>query len=139
MDAQENLDVIEKMKKLLLSGGPAAVKALMAPNYTHWTQGTYRGIGEITEKNIDRLVEYIFSQVIGEFKLEVVGITAEGDRIAVEAVSNAMIRGGFEYNNKYHLLFTIRDGYIQSFREYLDTQHLAEVLAHIEAVTGKPI
>jgi ketosteroid isomerase-like protein len=59
----------------------------------------------------------------------VVGVTAEGERVAVEAESNGKHASGKDYNNFYHFLFTIRDGRILSLKEYLDTELVTEILA----------
>jgi hypothetical protein len=47
------------------------------------------------------------------------GITAEGDRVAVEAESYGETASGKIYNNLYHFLFEVRGGKIQAVREYL--------------------
>ena len=56
------------------------------------------------------------------------GLTAEGDRVAVEAESYAKMKNGKTYQNTYHFLFIVRDGKIQSVKEYLDTIHANAVL-----------
>jgi len=56
------------------------------------------------------------------------GMTAEGDRVAVEAESNGAHVSGRHYRNFYHFLFTLRDGKVASLKEYLDTQKVMEVL-----------
>ena|GEM_PF-3098474 len=55
------------------------------------------------------------------------GLTAEGDRVAVEAESYGETASGKIYNNLYHFLFEVRDGKIQAVREYLDTLHTKDV------------
>ena len=56
------------------------------------------------------------------------GLTAEGDRVAVEAESYGEMATGKIYNNLYHFLLEVRDGKIHAVREYLDTMHAKEVL-----------
>lgn len=56
------------------------------------------------------------------------GLTAEGDRVAVEAESYGEMSNGKIYNNLYHFLMIVRDGKICQVKEFLDTQHAAEVL-----------
>ncbi len=56
------------------------------------------------------------------------GVTAENDRVAVEAEGEADLANGKHYHNHYHHLFVVRDGKIREAREYLDTKHVAEVL-----------
>jgi ketosteroid isomerase-like protein len=38
------------------------------------------------------------------------------------------MKNGKTYQNLYHFLFVVRDGKIQSVKEYLDTMHAADVL-----------
>lgn len=57
-------------------------------------------------------------------KAEVVGITAEGDRVAVE-VRGEMVFPDRVYRNEYHNLLIVRDGRIVSGREYMDTRAVA--------------
>jgi uncharacterized protein len=53
-------------------------------------------------------------------------ITAEADRIALEAESDADLVNGKHYHNYYHFLFVIRDGRVTEAREYLDTKNVAD-------------
>ena len=56
-------------------------------------------------------------------------ITAEDDRVSVETETYGTIAAnGKIYNNTYHYMFTIRDGKIVNIREYMDTQHINDVL-----------
>jgi ketosteroid isomerase-like protein len=60
-----------------------------------------------------------------------VGITAEGDRVAVEVESLGVLSDGFVYRNRYHFFFEVRDGRIALAREYCDTQGAVALLDHI--------
>ena len=53
-------------------------------------------------------------------------MTAEDDRVAVEATSFATMEDGRVYANSYHFLVTIRDGKVATVREYMDTIHARE-------------
>lgn len=62
--------------------------------------------------------------------MAVKGITAEGDRVAVEVKSHAVLRspvGGpdTEVSNFYHFVFFLSDGKITKIHEYSDTAYLA--------------
>lgn len=52
--------------------------------------------------------------------LQLRGITAQEDRLALECTSDMHVNG-HHYNNTYHYLFEIRDGKIAHARFYLDT------------------
>ena len=62
------------------------------------------------------------------FRMEIKRLTAEDDRVAVEAESNAVTADGRLYNNKYHFLITLRDGRIAELKEYFDNIHSALLL-----------
>jgi ketosteroid isomerase-like protein len=56
-------------------------------------------------------------------------MTAEDDRVSVESETYGVITAtGKVYNNTYHYLFTIRDGKVASVHEYMDTEHIQDVL-----------
>jgi ketosteroid isomerase-like protein len=58
-------------------------------------------------------------------QLDILGLTAEEDRVAMEAKSHlAHPTNGRTYRNLYHHLFRFRDGQIVLFKEYQDTLHL---------------
>jgi len=51
-------------------------------------------------------------------QLRIVDITAEGDRVAVEAETDSQMLSGKRYNNAYHFVFKLRDGKFYEVREY---------------------
>ena len=53
-------------------------------------------------------------------------MTAEADRVAVEAESHGIDVAGKIYNNFYHFQFVFRDDKIVAVREYMDTMHVDE-------------
>lgn len=60
--------------------------------------------------------------------IDISGMTAEADRVAMEAVSLLHNKTtGRTYNNFYHHLFRIRDGKVVLFKEYQDTLHLYDI------------
>lgn len=62
--------------------------------------------------------------------IDILGLTAEEDRVAMEATSWLKNRKtGRTYNNFYHHLFRLRDGKIVLFKEYQDTLHLYDLVA----------
>ena len=54
-------------------------------------------------------------------------VTAEDDRVAVQAQGHAESIDGTPYNNQYHFLLQLRDGQVWRMYEYMDTQ-LAETV-----------
>ncbi|MDB6061969.1 MAG: hypothetical protein JWM78_2072 [Verrucomicrobiaceae bacterium] len=58
-------------------------------------------------------------------KIWIESMTADEDRVAVEAKSHGELKNGKLYENAYHFLFKLRDGKLFSAREY-SCSHLAQ-------------
>lgn len=59
------------------------------------------------------------------------GVTADGDRVAVETETYGVLPGGKVYNNFYHMLYEVKDGKIQNVREYTDLNYVQTILSSI--------
>ncbi len=106
----------------------AKVEAFLADDAIYWVGGKPHLFPAAGNQTKAQIVAYmatpsIFSEGL---KLRVGEITAEGDRIAVEAESEGVTNKGRHYNNFYHYLFKFRDGRITLVKEYVDTQHAFE-------------
>lgn len=55
-------------------------------------------------------------------------LTAEQDRVAVEATGQGLHVSGKPYKNDYHFLFVWRDGKIVKLKEYMDTELVTDVI-----------
>lgn len=64
-----------------------------------------------------------------QFSFKVTAMTAEDDRVSIEAKSSGVGPGRATYNNVYTMNFRIEDGLIIEAREYFDP---FEVLAYVE-------
>lgn len=58
----------------------------------------------------------------------ILAVTAEADRVAVEATSRGIHVSGKLYANHYHFLFRLREGRIAVMQEFMDTEHVTDVL-----------
>jgi uncharacterized protein len=58
-------------------------------------------------------------------QLKIIDMTAEGERVAVEAETDSEMLNGRRYNNAYHFVFKLRDGKFIEVREY-SCSHLAQ-------------
>ena len=63
----------------------------------------------------------------GSVSLEVTGLIAEDDRVVLQWTSRARTRDGRPYENDCIGVFTIRDGRIESVREYMGRRYAGEV------------
>jgi ketosteroid isomerase-like protein len=90
---------------------------------THRFAGTLRGKEELVAKLFAPLGEVLRDGI----KVHVDSVTAEGERVVVEARGEAMTKSGQPYNNSYCLVTTVRDGKISRVREYLDSELVTAV------------
>ena len=128
MSAEENKRIVLGLFENMSSGNGAAVMNALADSATWWVAGNFPLSGTKTKAQFGELVGNLGANIDGALRVTPTGVTAEGDRVAVEAESHAKMKNGKTYQNKYHFLFVVRDGKIQQVKEYLDTMHANDVL-----------
>src|SRR5271170_5092423 len=130
MDLNQNKRSVMKFFEGINAGDMNAAADAFAEDATFWVpgslpfSGTLHGRTAILEKN---LLPSVKLSVPGTLKVEVRNIIAEGDMVAAEWVTSRKTISGRDYVNYFHGLFQVRDGKIQSLREYLDTLYAKEV------------
>ena len=105
-----------------------AVAKMYADDFTLWTAGTLPLSGSFTRAQALRAMDQILGLFPEGLAFTIKGITAEGERVAVEAESHGLHVSGKTYHNQYHFLLIIRDGKVRQLKEYMDTMHANEVL-----------
>lgn len=126
-DIAANKDIVAKFWQAFSRSDFDAALALLDDNVTWWVSGT-TGISG----NYDKLgLKELFSSVAGGTKAGVQVIpslmTAEENRVAMEAVSDGETLEGKIYENKYHFQHILGNGKISEVREYMDPEHVREV------------
>lgn len=122
-DVEANKAVARRYLHAVEEGDIETIEALQHPDCRWWILG----FGDMSR------ADFIASVTIGLLSAQrrsaqVVGIIAEGDRVAVE-VRGEMVFPDRVYRNDYHNLLVIRDGQIIEGREYMDTRAAAEAFA----------
>jgi ketosteroid isomerase-like protein len=92
------------------------------------TMGTTLISGVNDKKTVRGLAAHVQDAFPKGIKLTIHNLIGENDTVAVEAESLGVHSSGKIYNNKYHFLMRFRDGKIIYMKEYLDTEHVTEVL-----------
>lgn len=128
MSTEDNKKVVLGLFENLSAGNAAAVLDALADSATWWVAGNFPLSGTKTKAQFAELIGGLGSKIDGALTVTPTGVTAEGDRVALEAESHAKMKNGKTYQNKYHFLIIVRDGKIQQVKEYLDTMHANEVL-----------
>jgi uncharacterized protein len=66
-------------------------------------------------------------QLMPEFPtMSILGVAAEGDRVAVEAAGKCLLTNGKRYDNFYHFVILFRDGRVCIVKEYCDSKPAAD-------------
>jgi len=71
-------------------------------------------------------------------RMDVVGMVAEGDQVAAELRAHAVTKAGRTYDNRYHMLYTLRDGQIAAVREFTDLMTIQDVFYSPSAEASAP-
>lgn len=102
--------------------------SLMHPEATYWVIGKPHLFAYSGEQSREQICGYMKTPSIfpGGVKTTFGAITAEDDRVAVEAEIIGTLPDGRVYTNVYHYLMWFKDGKVLRVKEYLDTQSAAE-------------
>ena len=100
---------LSAMGDLLLEGGD------------YWVAGQSPLAGVKTKDEFLGQSAQLFSITEAGATLEIGMLTAEADRVSVTLRARMTLKDGRPYNNRYHILATLRDGRIAGWEEYFDT------------------
>ena len=84
--------------------------------------------GSFTREQIRAAAGQIFQVFPQGLSFVIDAMTAEGERVAVEAHSHGQHVSGRPYSNRYHFLFVLRAGRVVLLREYMDTERVTDIL-----------
>ena len=106
---------------------PAIVDAY-ADDGTVTTMGRTLISGTFTKAQIREAAKGVLTVFPEGLRFTIHHLTAEADRVAVEAESYGRHVSGNIYNNHYHFFMQWRDGKLVRLKEYMDTELITEVL-----------
>jgi len=113
-----------------------AALAMLAADSRWWLPGhvqEFPAAGWVDKATVERRLAANLELLPNGLEIIVGAMTAEDDRVAVEAESRATLVNGTLYHNRYHFLFVVRDGRIHAVKEYLDTLHVMKALGAARA------
>ena len=67
---------------------------------------------------VERLLPQFFGSQDGPIRFDITSMTAQDDRVHVEATGKMALKGGGRFDNNYSWLFRLRDGKIVSIKEF---------------------
>ena len=131
MSEEENKKVALRFFESLSTGNLDVALELISDRVTWWLAGKpeqFALAGSKDKTQFAEMLGLIEKGMPDGIRLTITGVTAEGDRVAVEMNADGVSALGKEYHNEYHDLLEVRDGKIEAGREYLDTAHAQEVI-----------
>ena len=124
MSAAENKALVTSFWEAFSSGRYDDAVDMMADDATWWVAGSTALSGTYTKPEFKALLGNVTSMAPKGIRVTPTLLTAEDDRVSMEAESYAEISNGRTYNNLYHFMMVVRDGKFSTIREYLDTEHV---------------
>jgi ketosteroid isomerase-like protein len=124
-----NKYVVQEFFRHVSAGEVGAAFALVDDGVAWWVPGTFPFSGTRSKAEYLTVVAAITRGFPNGFTLTPSTMTAEDDRVAVEVESHGEHVNGKTYRNRYHFLFWLTDGRIVAVKEYMDTAHLADLMA----------
>lgn len=100
--------------------------SLFADNSVFRVMGSYGMGGTMTKEETIRKNVEVLATIKGRMKFKIHSVTAEHNRVAVEAENTCTLIDGKLYDNFYLFVFVIENGQIQRVNEYLDTLYLSK-------------
>src|SRR5690606_34028959 len=114
MSTEENKALARRYMQAVVDGDIDTVEALQHPDATWWILG----FGTMNRKDFTDSVRGLINAE--KRNVTITSLTAEEDRVAVQADGEITFAGVKIYRNSYHNLLVIRDGLIVEGREYMD-------------------
>ena len=128
MGIAENKELARRFVAAISKGDVDAIQSSFADDGTVWTLGTMPISGTFTKDQVAMASHRVLDLFPKGLTITITGMTAEDERVAIEAVSHGVHASGRNYSNTYHFLMRARDGKIVEWREYMDTMHANDVL-----------
>ncbi|MAI78427.1 MAG: hypothetical protein CL917_05785 [Deltaproteobacteria bacterium] len=128
MSLDENKKIARAFIRAISEGDSDAIQAAYAHDGFAWTLGSMPISGKFSKSEIAQASASVLDVFPEGLQFTIHSLTAEDDRVSIEAESDGIHVSGQRYNNVYHFLMRIRDGQIVEWKEYMDTMHANEVL-----------
>lgn len=127
-EPQRNVAAVTAFIDAMNRGDVAAIVDAYAEDGVLTTMGHTLISGTFDKATVAAAAGGIFEVFPQGIAFEVHRMTAQEDRVAVEASSRGMHISGREYRNHYHFLARLRDGKLVEWKEYCDTEAITEIL-----------
>ena len=127
-DTDANKAIVRQFMKDVGEGNIERMLDTYAEDAFLLTTGRTLISGRYSKADIAKAGAVIFEAFPEGIDFEILTMTAEEDRVAVEARSYGRHISGQDYSNYYHFLFRLRDGQITEMKEFMDTELVTDIL-----------
>lgn len=128
MSIEQNKTFVEAFFGYMSSGDVEGIVNSYHDEGYVWTKGRTLISGKFTKAQIQAAAGGIYEAFPEGIRFTILQMTAEDNRVAVEATSTGKHVSGQQYENEYHFLFTFKDGKLLELKEYMDTERVTDVL-----------
>lgn len=123
-----NKTIVKQFFEALNAGDVDALVNTYADSGYVQTMGNTLISGRSSKDQIRAAVGGIYEVFPSGLTFTVVDMVGEGEKVAVEAVSEGEHISGQTYSNEYHFLFEFKGGELLKLKEYMDTEQVTDVL-----------
>ena len=127
-DIESNKKLAVDFMDALSSGDPEKILALYTEDINVWTAGALPISGNHGRGEVVALCEGLLGAFPEGLRFTITGMTAEEDRVAIEAEGLGTHISGNVYDQRYHFLLRIHEGKVREMKEYFDTELARRVL-----------
>lgn len=128
MSSERNKQLAQSFFTALNRGDVPAILDAYADDGYCLTMGNTLISGKFSKAQIAQSAGAIFEVFPSGIHFTIKAMTAEDDRVAVEAESEGQHVSGVTYRNQYHFFMRFRDAKLIEFKEYMDTEAVTEML-----------
>ncbi|WP_313807884.1 nuclear transport factor 2 family protein [Sphingobium sp.] len=135
-NVEENKALVRSMVAALGRLDKDAFLGFLAEDAEFETTGQHKGAGVKSKMEVDAEFPAMKEMLPNGIAFEERSIMAEGDRVAMELFGRAKTVHGEDYNNHYAYFFTIRDGKVVVFRDYMDSTLVERLMVPFFEIYG---
>jgi uncharacterized protein len=125
---QRNKQHVQEFFAAMNAGDVQKIVAAYAEDGYLQTMGRTLISGKYTKAQIQGAAGQIYEVFPQGIRFTIDAMTAEGERVAVEAHSHGSHVSGKVYTNEYHFLFEFRAGKVAVLKEYMDSERITDIL-----------
>lgn len=126
--SEANKKVALQFMEAMSTNNPELADEVTGPDAVAVAKGTTKFAGTRSREMMVGGIELFKTMIPTGLRFKIGNVTAEGNRVVVEAEGNAITAEGKPYCNQYCFVFTVTDGKISHANEYFCTKLADEVL-----------